>query len=181
MLYKEIVDARTDARTDGRRTTDAGHWRITKAHLSTSCSGELKTNQTEIVIFIMLTSAKTNAKSTQDKHTGSQLTCWTWPCVTSSSWARRWVRYHPLHVASARSRQAPARSVSTTVRTGPPVSPGNQSCPLGNVNITSNYDCSIGLWPLVTKKLVDLTSWNLSDQNVHSRWKSNKLFAQSFL
>ena len=31
----------TDARTDGR-TTDAGHWRITKAHLSTSCSGELK-------------------------------------------------------------------------------------------------------------------------------------------
>jgi len=36
MLFKEIVDARTDARTD------AGHWRITKAHLSTSCSGELK-------------------------------------------------------------------------------------------------------------------------------------------
>jgi len=31
----------THARTDGR-TTDAGHWRITKAHLSTSCSGELK-------------------------------------------------------------------------------------------------------------------------------------------
>jgi len=46
MLFKEIVDGRTDgrthARTDGRRTTDAGHWRITKAHLSTSCSGELK-------------------------------------------------------------------------------------------------------------------------------------------
>ena len=38
MLFKEIVDARTH----GRRTTDAGHWRITKAHLSTSCSGELK-------------------------------------------------------------------------------------------------------------------------------------------
>ena len=28
-------------RTQGR-TTDAGHWRITKVHLSTSCSGELK-------------------------------------------------------------------------------------------------------------------------------------------
>jgi len=42
MLFKEIVDARTHGRTDGRRTTDAGHWRITKAHLSTSCSGELK-------------------------------------------------------------------------------------------------------------------------------------------
>jgi len=40
MLFKEIVDARTDARTHGR-TTDAEHWRITKAHLSTLCSGEL--------------------------------------------------------------------------------------------------------------------------------------------
>ena len=37
MLFKEIVDGRTHG-----RTTDAGHWRITKAHLSTSCSGELK-------------------------------------------------------------------------------------------------------------------------------------------
>jgi len=36
----------THARTHGR-TTDAGHWRITKAHLSTSCSGELKINTTE--------------------------------------------------------------------------------------------------------------------------------------
>ena len=46
MLFKEIVDWRTHARTDGRRTTDAGHWRITKAHLSTSCSGELKSWRT---------------------------------------------------------------------------------------------------------------------------------------
>jgi len=36
-LKKLLTDARTDA-----RTTDAGHWRITKAYLSTSCSGELK-------------------------------------------------------------------------------------------------------------------------------------------
>jgi len=35
----------THARTHGR-TTDAGHWRITKAHLSTSCSGELKSLRT---------------------------------------------------------------------------------------------------------------------------------------
>jgi len=35
-LKKLLTDARTDARTDD------GHWRITKAHLSTSCSGELK-------------------------------------------------------------------------------------------------------------------------------------------
>ena len=34
-LKKLLTDGRTDARTDD------GHWRITKAHLSTLCSGEL--------------------------------------------------------------------------------------------------------------------------------------------
>jgi len=50
MLFKEIVDARSDG-----RTTDAGHWRITKAHLSTSCSGELKSenNEWENETFLM--------------------------------------------------------------------------------------------------------------------------------
>jgi len=37
MLFKEIVDARTDARTDGRRAL-----KDHKSSLSTSCSGELK-------------------------------------------------------------------------------------------------------------------------------------------
>jgi len=32
MLFKEIVDARTDARTHAR-TMDDGQWAITKAHL----------------------------------------------------------------------------------------------------------------------------------------------------
>ena len=36
-LKKLLTDARTDA-----RTPDARHWTITKAHLSTLCSGELK-------------------------------------------------------------------------------------------------------------------------------------------
>jgi len=40
MLFKEIVDGRTH----GRRTPDAGHWRITKAHWAQK--GELKNQQT---------------------------------------------------------------------------------------------------------------------------------------
>jgi len=44
-LKKLLTDGRTHGRMDGRRTTDAGHWWITKAHLSTSCSGELKKYQ----------------------------------------------------------------------------------------------------------------------------------------
>jgi len=32
MLFKEIVDRRTHARTDGR-TMDGGQWAITKAHI----------------------------------------------------------------------------------------------------------------------------------------------------
>ena len=43
-LKKLLTDARTDARSHGR-TPDAGHWRITKAHLSTLCSGELKSKR----------------------------------------------------------------------------------------------------------------------------------------
>ena len=38
MLFKEIVDARTHARTDDGRRTLKDH----KSSLSTSCSGELK-------------------------------------------------------------------------------------------------------------------------------------------
>jgi len=38
MLFKEIVDARTDARTHDGRQTLKDH----KSSLSTSCSGELK-------------------------------------------------------------------------------------------------------------------------------------------
>jgi len=53
MSFKEIVDARTHARTDGR-TTDAGHWRITKAHLSTLCSGELKKPEEQYFAIIRL-------------------------------------------------------------------------------------------------------------------------------
>jgi len=41
MLFKEIVDGRTDARTHGRWTTDNGPSQ--KLTLSTLCSGELKT------------------------------------------------------------------------------------------------------------------------------------------
>ena len=48
-LKKLLTDGRTHGRTDGRRTTDAGHWRITKAHLSTSCSGELKSAKQYVV------------------------------------------------------------------------------------------------------------------------------------
>jgi len=39
MLFKEIVDGRTHARTDEGRRTLKDH----KTHLSTLCSGELKT------------------------------------------------------------------------------------------------------------------------------------------
>jgi len=41
-LFKEIVDAWTDGRTDGRWTTDNGPSQ--KLYLSTLCSGELKMN-----------------------------------------------------------------------------------------------------------------------------------------
>ena len=45
MLFKEIVDARTDGRTHGR-TTDNGRRTLKdhKSSLSTSCSGELKSS-----------------------------------------------------------------------------------------------------------------------------------------
>jgi len=45
MLFKEIVDGRTDARSHGR-TTDDGRRTLKdhKSSLSTSCSGELKNN-----------------------------------------------------------------------------------------------------------------------------------------
>jgi len=44
MLFKEIVDGRTDGRTDQGRTTDDGRRTLKdhKSSLSTSCSGELK-------------------------------------------------------------------------------------------------------------------------------------------
>ena len=46
MLFKEIVDGRTDARTDAR-TTDDGRRTLKdhKSSLSTSCSGELKSHK----------------------------------------------------------------------------------------------------------------------------------------
>jgi len=48
MLFKEIVDARTDARTDDGRQTLKDH----KSSLSTSCSGELK-NNIELLLVTM--------------------------------------------------------------------------------------------------------------------------------
>jgi len=48
MLFKEIVDARTDARTDGRTTNDGRRTlKDHKSSLSTSCSGELKRKNCE--------------------------------------------------------------------------------------------------------------------------------------
>jgi len=46
MLFKEIVDGRTHARTDGRTTDDGGRTlKDHKSSLSTLCSGELKRTQ----------------------------------------------------------------------------------------------------------------------------------------
>jgi len=47
MLFKEIVDARTHARTDDERQTLKDH----KSYLSTSCSGELKIIEVQKEIY----------------------------------------------------------------------------------------------------------------------------------
>ena len=49
MLFKEIVDGRTHARTHGRRSL-----KDHKSSVSTSCSGELKTTETKFDTFITL-------------------------------------------------------------------------------------------------------------------------------
>jgi len=47
MLFKEIVDGRTDARTDDGRRTLKDH----KSSLSTPCSGELKSFSFQFVLI----------------------------------------------------------------------------------------------------------------------------------
>ena len=60
MLFKEIVDAHTDARTHGRWTTDNGPSQ--KLTLSTLCSGELKMKS-----YPLLNSQRIDAQGNQTR------------------------------------------------------------------------------------------------------------------
>jgi len=65
MLFKEIVDTRTHARTHGRWTTDNGQSQ--KLTLSTLCQGELKTTTNYFVLetntFLFLSAGKLSGRS----------------------------------------------------------------------------------------------------------------------